>query len=254
MLLSIFLVTVVMIVKPFTSIGQVEKAKQSMLNIYAAYDSLKFLSFDVDYLYDSDTLQGNFTHDKLKGSYALNGKNVVYKLGDIDFMQNDSLFIAVYNKEKFMIVSNPQQTNTGTILPMRAQIDSLFKSAAANYIVTVTETKKNSVIEMVAKDSLQPFNKFIITYNKSNYYLLSLQYFFIGKTDIISDKFEDAEASKILAIPRRKSLRIQFSNYNFNTASAENFDANNYIFYDQNMCKPTAKYSEFKLYNSRLRN
>lgn len=245
--------SVALLCTAFTSRGQVEKAKQSMMNIYKAYDSLKYLSFDVKYEYNTDTLQGDFSHDELKGTYSMHGKNAVYTLGDIDFMQNDSFLIAVYNKEKFMIVSDPQLSNAGVILPMHEQIDSLFRSAAANYTVTVTTKRDITAIAMVAKDKLQSFNKFIITYDNNHYYLISLQYSFIGKSDRVVNDTE-GPPQKLSNILRKKSLSIKFSNYKFDNFSSSLYDEKKYIFFEQNIYKPTEQYKEFKVYYSKIKN
>src|SRR5689334_14707452 len=63
---------------------------QIMTEIYKAYDSINYLTFDVKYTYSSDTLNGNFINDALEGSYTMAGKRALYNLGNIQFMQNDS--------------------------------------------------------------------------------------------------------------------------------------------------------------------
>ena len=242
-----------MLCNVFTGSAQVEKAKQSMMNIYKAYDSLKYLSFDVKYQYSTDTINGKFTQDELVGNYHMHGIKAVYTLGDIDFMQNDSFLIAVYKKEKFMIVSDPQLSVAGTVLPMRTMIDSLFKSAVANYTVAVNSKKNETVIAMLANDKKQSLNKFIIIYDNSNYYLLSLQYEFIEKSDETPDPMSEDLSDASSNTFRKKTLRIQFSNYKFNESSNNRYDEKQYIFYENNVYKPIEQYNEFKIYNSKYK-
>ena len=59
--------------------------QQIMAGIYKAYDSIPYLTFDVTYTYNTDTLNGDFTHDLLAGSYTMAGKQAKYNLGNIDF-------------------------------------------------------------------------------------------------------------------------------------------------------------------------
>ena len=246
--------------KPSACTAQIQAAKDALSNIYKSYDSLKYLTFDVSYTYDSDTLYGDFTHDAINGTYTMNGKKAFYKLGDIDFMQNESFLIAVYHKDKFMIVSDPQQVNAGGYLPMRAQMDSLFNMAESHYTVNLSTGSGNmgstlSTITLAANDSLAQFKTYVITYDSSTNYLKSLQYSFIGRADNFEayDTITDTARRRLLNVPRKKQLTIRFLKYRFDNISKEIYDENNYIFYEDDKYKPVSKYSDYTLYYTKTR-
>lgn len=241
------------------SAAQINTAQQILSDIYKSYDSLNYLTFDVSYHYNTDTLYGDFTHDVLKGTYTLNGKKAYYRLGDIDFMQNDKYLVSVYHKEKFIIVSDPQQPNAGGYLPMRAQLDSLFGIAAPHYSVGVSTSQVNvpgdsthtmAAIVFSATDSLVPISTYTIKCDLSRHWLQSLEYAFMGTPDN-SNAYEtlgDSLRRSIMSTPRKKRLAIVFSNYRFANTNKETYDVNNYVFFEDGVCKPVTKYADYKVY------
>lgn len=244
------------------SIAQISTAKQLLEDVYKSYDNLKYLTFDVTYNYNTDTLYGDFTQDKLKGTYTMAGKRAYYQLGDIDFMQNEKYLVAVYHKEKFIIVSDPQQTNAGGYLPMRAQLDSLFLMASAHYDVSITtvhgtgSTHTISSIIFRATDSLVPFNSYVISFDSTAHLLQSLQYSYTGETDNSSayETLSDSLRKSIVNVRRKKRLSINFSNYRYDNIKSNLYDINNYVFFEDNVCKPVSKYADYKVYNTRQGN
>ncbi len=67
-----------------------QSTPQEIMNrIYQKYDSLTYLTFDVKYVYSTDTVGGKFKTDVIKGTYTMAGKKALYNIGDIQFMQND---------------------------------------------------------------------------------------------------------------------------------------------------------------------
>lgn len=259
--LVLIIIIIGFVSNPLNGTAQIQEAKDALSNIYKKYDSLNYLTFDVLYSYNSDTLYGDFTKDEIKSSYTMNGKKAFYTLGDIDFMQNESFLIAIYHKEKFMIVGDPQQNNAGGYLPMRAQMDSLFKMAEWHYsvnlssIVDTTNEITTSTITLLANDSIRQFNKYVITYDSSTSLLKSLQYSFMGKTDNYAayDTSGDQNRRILLDVPRKKQLTIQFLNYRFDNISKEIYDENSYIFYEDGVYKPVSKFADFKLYYTRTK-
>ncbi|MBS1744067.1 MAG: hypothetical protein JST81_13625 [Bacteroidetes bacterium] len=246
------------------SYSQINTAQQILSDMYKSYDSLNYLTFDVSYNYNTDTLYGDFTQDKLNGTYTLNGKKAFYKLGDIDFMQNEDYLVAVYHKEKFIIVSDPQQSNAGGYLPMRAQMDSMFQLASAHYNVNVSTTHVSvpgdsahtiSSIIFTATDSQVAITNYVIKCDMSRHVLKSLEYVYLGNSDN-NDAYEtlsDSLRRSIMSTPRRKRLAITFSNYRFDNLKKEIYDVNNYVFFEDKVCKPVTKYADFKVYNNSRR-
>lgn len=237
---------------PLHVVAQIETAKADLSEMYKAYDQIKYLSFDVDYSYDSDTLNGDFTHNELKGSYQISSKNTLYKLGDITFMQNDSILIGVYATKKLIVIGDPQSRAINGAVPMRAQIDSLFKIHGQDYDVIVSTKSRYTTISFNGIDSLAQFVKYDIVYDNHTNFIKELQYSFKGITDKNLDDpaMEDSTRQRLLKEVRRKRLTISFSNYSEKKIDQQIFDAKNYIVYEDKMYKPVLKYSDYKIYNT----
>jgi len=228
------------------SLTQAQLAEK-MQHIYRNYDSIPFLSFDVKFSYSSDTLLGKYKNEQLSGTYTMAGKKAKYRLGNIDFMQNDSFFIAVYNDDQTIIVGAPQTNNIGTKLPLRQMIDSLVNNYFNHYAVTFDSVGTDtSVINFEGADSLAQLKKFKIMYDNRNYMLSRLSYEFVETVALDSADIYTQET-----YPQDQQLVIQFSNYRFDNYDLDLYNQSNYIYFDQGVCKPVGRYAGFKIYNSR---
>ncbi len=224
---------------------------QTLQGIYKNYDSIKYLSFDVKFDYGSDTLLGKFDDEKMDGTYTMAGNKAKYSLGDIDFMQNDSFFIAIYNKDKIILVDAPKAVNMGSQLPMRQQLDSLLNAYAEHYtITTFNQSADTGVIQLLRSDSLAQFDKFRLTYDNRNKVLYSLAYDYTEVADLDSAVVESYKISSgVNETPKQKKhFRIRFLNYRYENFEADSFDENNYIWFENGLCKPITKYEDFKIY------
>jgi hypothetical protein len=218
-----------------------------MDSLYRSYDSIKYLTFDVRFTYSSDTLLGDFTHDVLEGTFTMAGKKSKYNLGDVEFIQNDSFLIAVYNTDKYIIVANPHTKNTGTELPMRQAIDSLIFAYAQYYTITVsTVDSVTGKINFARADSLAQFDNFSISYYSDQHLLKSIDYSF-QELPVLDSTIIFSSAP----YPRQKRLKIEFSKYRGDNFSDTIYSENNYIFFEDGMYKPIAKYKDYQVFNSR---
>jgi hypothetical protein len=221
-------------------------AQQVMETIYKKYDSLSYITFDVKYVYGTDTLYGDFKHEELGGSYTMAGKKAKYNIGNIEFMQNDSSLISVYNKEKFIIVADPKYGNTGDELPMRAMMDSMIQAYGQHYNIITNTTAGNISFEKT--DSLAQFTKFFIGYDVSTNFLNTIQYVFLENQLMNPD---DTTGSPAKYAMRQKTLRIEFSNYRLDNFSPALYNENNYVWFEDGVCKPIDKYKGYKVYYSK---
>lgn len=247
-----------------TSIGSLETAKaqmtaqQVMQQVYQAYDSLSYISFDVKYVYGTDTLYGDFKSEVMKGTYTMAGKKAKYNIGDIDFMQNDSFLVAVYNRDKFIIVSDPHTTNTGAELPMRSLMDSMLQVYGQHYTISSGVLENTGIIQFIKADTLAQFNSFRISYNPANYYLSSIEYNFQTTEPLPTIDANDTTNSFQMMPPtifsRIKRFRIEFSNYRMDNFLENIYSENNYIWFEDGECKPVEKYKDFKVYYTKAVN
>lgn len=231
-----------------------EEISKTLQSIYQNYDSVQYLSFDVRFDYGSDTLLGKYDAEQMGGTYTLAGKRAKYRLGDIDFMQNDSFFIAVYNKDKIILVDEPKAINMGAQLPMRQQMDSLLLVYASQYSIrSFNSSADTGVIELVRIDSLAQFDKFTITYDNRNKVLYQLYYEYTEVAELDSTvSVYLMEARGDAGVPtQKKRFTITFSNYRFDNYEDSDYDEGQYIWFENGVCKPSAKYEEFKIYYSK---
>jgi hypothetical protein len=226
--------------------AQTGTPSQIMANIYKSYDSLNYLSFDVKYTYTSDSVNKEIMHDELEGSYTIAGKKARFNLGDIQFLQNDSFFIAVYNNDKIILVADPKSTNTGSELPIKQTIDSLLIDYQQHYILTTRNEGDTGFLyfQKINGDSLAHFIKFSIGYDTVHNILYSIEYAF-------EERVEGASQAVIDFVTVAKKLKVNFSNYRFDNFSESLYNENQYIFFEDGVCKPISKYSEYKMFYSR---
>jgi len=219
--------------------------QQILTEIYKKYDSTQYLSFDVKYTLSSDTLLGDFTYEVMEGSYTMAGKKSKYRLGDIEFMQNDSFLIGVYNNDKYIIVSDPKTNNSGSELPLRAVVDSLLDAYGSHYIITVDTL--DSLTGMIGflknPDSTANFLKFAVTYDFEQLLLRSVEYSFNDQPYFDSVFFQPA--------PRIHTLKVEFLKYRLDNYQEADYDQNKYIFFEDGLCKPVERYRDYKVFYTR---
>ncbi len=220
--------------------------QEIMSGIYKKYDSLSYITFNVKYTYSTDTVMGNFTHEVMNGSYTMAGKKAKYTIGDIDFLQNDSFLIAVYNNNKFIMVSDPNTINTGSELPMRSVMDSMIQAYSRHYTINSADIPGRITFDK-ADDTAQ-FKKFVISYDPATNYLRSIQYDY--EENVTTEAPEDTTIAQRSAL-RQKRLTIDFSDYRLDNFSPALYSESNYIWFEDGECKPVDKYRDYKIYYSK---
>lgn len=246
--LILVLVCCIGFLKPCTA--QSSNVSDIMGAIYKNYDSIQYLSFDVQFNFESDTILGKFISEKMDGTFTMAGKKFKYRLGDIDFMQNDSFFIAIYNQDKMMLVDAPKALNAGSKLPLREQMDSLLVNYGSHYTITNYSIGDDTgIVKFIRADSLAQFDEFRITYAEQAKLLLELAYNFKEPAELDTAVVSMLAAAGNSSAPlQNKILRIKFSNYRFDNNDEEMYSEGNYFWLEQGLCKPSDKYKGYKIY------
>lgn len=225
---------------------------QTMQGLYKSYDSVAYLSFDVRFNYGSDTLLGKFDNEEMNGSYTLAGKKAKYRLGDIDFLQNDSFFLAIYNRDKLILVDEPKSANIGSQLPMRQQFDSLLQAYSQQYFMSIDTTiADSSIITLTKTDTLAQLNLFSLQFDNAAKLITKISYEFNEPADLDSSVLASlrAAASNDTLVPvQKKRFTIRFLNYRLDNYDEAAYDEGNYIWFENNVCKPVARYDDYKIY------
>ena len=172
--------------------------KKQLYHISKLYDSAVYLSFNVKYMYETDTIETRFKNSDLTGYYTLYGRKSYYKIGNIEYMQNDSFHIAAYNDDKFLMITKVNKSVPGAsaVLPLKNMIDSMFYSSYQHYNVrTESLVDHDDTLQQInfikkTNDTIGLYNYFKITYRSATYALQSLEYGFkepvsAGEDDMI---------------------------------------------------------------------
>jgi hypothetical protein len=234
---------------PIAQSQDVEKAKSILMNLSHNYDTSTNLSFSVSLVNIDEPVGGKLVSDKAEGKYALKANNAFYTMKDIEVMQNDSFIVAVYPKDKFVIVSKPKNNGNAKFFPFRETMDSLLKLSATKYAITSTIDKKEKIgtLTFAAKDSNEKVKEFRLIYNTVGGLISSIRYLF--------DEYKQAEetndnAEKPAMVLHKKTMLIEFADYSHEPIPASVLSEKKYIFFDGGECKLAEKYSAYKLYYS----
>ena len=146
------------------------------------------------------------------------------------------------------MVTNPRSYNTGSDIPLRSNIDSLFTAYNKSYLITNTLTSGTGQIKFDRADSTAMYDKFYITYNDSTKHITTLEYQF-KEPELTND--DDTTGAPPKYIMRKKILRVEFSSYRLDNFSPDSYNENNYIWFEEEECVPVEKFKGYKVYYSR---
>jgi hypothetical protein len=236
----------------FRSSGQslADTIRLEVKAINKAYDSAFYLTFNVDMVYNSDTLyagtdSADFKHSDLSGTYTFHRRNALYKLGNIEFLQNDSFTIAVYKEEKFLMVGrNNDNKASGSFLPTRSLVDSTMKYIAINFTFSMNTTDSSKFqITLNAIDTQAVYERIIIEYEPKSHYLSRIAY-------RVKDP-DYGDNSSVSGPVRKADLVFFFRHYRVQEAGPSAFDERRYLFYDgPDTIVPANAYRDFTIYKN----
>jgi hypothetical protein len=241
------LVMMIMMAGAFTTRAQYN-LQNELYKIMRVFDTVPHISFDVRYVYHTDTIAGRFDHEEMEGSFTLNGQKAWYRMGPVAFMQNDSLAITVHDEEKFILVGKAKSgtANSGQKAPLRQTIDSLVANSTSHYTITIRdEDDSTRTIRFLRADSMAQYDEFVIVYDQLGYYLRKVQYFF--------KEYEYFDDDLMLGRPatlRRKSLEATYSKYRLDRVNPELYRHDQYVFFDGSGFRPVSKFSDYEVYGN----
>jgi hypothetical protein len=236
-----------------------DTARNIALEFFKTYDSLHYLTFDVKFIYSSDTVYGDYSHEVMTGTYTMSGSKAKYNIGDVEYLQNDSFNIAVYHKDEMIVVADPVVRNAGSLLPMRDMIDSLLQSYAPHYTISVKAASTGvddslGYVKLLKKttDTLSYYNKYVIEFNLEYFTITAIDIEFTEPGHNLSIEDEPDEAVRLLKnSSRTRRLRIEFSNYRLENFSDDVYSENNFIWEEDGEYKPVGKFKTYTVYNAR---
>lgn len=211
--------------------NNLDSVKMELYKVNKVFDSSQYLGFDVNIVYSSDTLFGQFDHEEMSGKYILNNRNVYYKMGNVEYAQNDSFVYNIYHDEKMMMMSKDPVNSTSGMFPLRDFIDSIITWYDTSYTIAIDTVDESRVIEFKAKLSGLPYERFAIYYEPESHYPDKFEISFYA--DLV-DKYEmpDAIAALVKLKRPQKKIVMNFSNY-YHPQTLEVFDDESYVYFDR---------------------
>lgn len=225
--------------------------RNEMVAINHQYDSAFYLTFDVDITYERDTTgavpDSLFNRTAMQGTYTFHQNKALYKLGEIEYMQNDSFTIAAYKESKIMLVGKraPGQS-PGRLVPTRDMVDTMMTQLEQDFILSYADFDSVKVIELKNHDtnSSAIYKLIRIEFDPVTYYLVSVQYLFLDTGAGESEGTEPSEA--YLA-----TLTFSFTNYRVEQVGPSVFDESRFLFFNgPNDPQPAPAYSDYTLYKN----
>lgn len=226
---------------------------QTVHQLYDVYDSVRMLSFDCRYTYTSDTVQGDYQDSQLEASCTLDSGRQRFRLGDIEYVRNDSMFVALYERQKLIVVSNQMPA---TMIPMRTSLDSLLATYTDHYRLSEDSIGAGLLrIRFDRRDTLAPFTHFFIDYNPMEMHIQSVSYEFLTEGKLFHDSLDlyGPRPSNEYIPPRHQRLQIDFFNYRLENFTSDPFSERNYIWFDGEEWQPVERYRDFRVFNSTAR-
>jgi hypothetical protein len=229
----------------------VEYASQRLSQINKIFDTAYFLRFNVQYIYSTDTVYGRFEHSERSGEYVIKGNNFYYKLGDVEYMQNDSFAFNVFHGDKTMILSKRNFAGASSTMPMKQIYDSILQQYANYYTInsSINEIDDEETIEFSTDSIGVPYKRFSITFDRSNYYPIKAEFRY-NEVEGDLDSEDTTANPEHQNISWNKTMTILFSQFRLMETDSGIFREEIYVYYDpvKKRFIPSEAFKSFVLY------
>ena len=135
-----------------------DSARNELYRINQAFDSSRYLGFNMDIGYQLDSLNVTLETEQMSGNYVLNKGNLYYNMGGTEYIQTDSFSYTLYADSKIMIMAKNAVQPNSAIFPLKTFVDSLIDYYANQYSIT---------IDTVHVDTADYFKRIIFTYDST---------------------------------------------------------------------------------------
>ncbi len=234
------------VTSPAARAQEAAKIKEVLTAISRVYDTMDHFRFDVQYSFTTDSANGKRTNDQLRGTYAIRDNNAAYKLDQMECVQNDSFFVAVYKQDKFIIITKPLGRSSARFFPLKNAIDSLVKLSADKYtIVTSGDNNASQKISFRAKDTMEKVSVFDIEYDGNTMLLQSLRYDYFDY-----ERTDPTLETESATVKRKKQMLIELLHSRYEVSPPELFDEKKYIRFINGEYVPSGDYKGYKVYYS----
>ncbi len=249
--LTVFALVLVVSTNNASSQTLEDSIRQDFVAINKTYDSAFYLTFDVDIIYHTDdtiyagTDSADYQYSEMQGTYTFHQQKALYKLGDMEYMQNDTFTVALYKANQFLLVGKKNQaTQTpGSFVPTKALVDSLMVQMGNNYIFYRYVNDSTTQITFVANDSNWVYKEINIEFESATHYLKKIDYSF--------KDFGYSQGDPLLPPYRSARMYFYFRNYRVEHVGNDVFDESKYIRFDgPNTIVPADAYKNYTIYKN----
>jgi hypothetical protein len=219
--------------------------KASLYKVNKVFDSSRYMGFDVNLIYDTDTLFGKFEHDEVFANYVINNKNIYYKMGDVEYVQTDSFVYNIAASEKMLMMTKDPLASNGSLFPLKEFVDSTIKNYQSYYTISITTDGVEKVINFAGNSPDLPYTNFSIRFDSTSFYPRRLEMTMLGEFDL--SEVPDSLKTRVKLKPMHRRVTMDFVKY-YSVNDLSVFQDNNYVVYDltKRLYRPVAKYKGYQ--------
>ncbi|MET0392033.1 MAG: hypothetical protein ABW019_02780 [Chitinophagaceae bacterium] len=209
-----------------------DSAKAELYRINRVFDSSLYIGFNVHLVYSTDTIYGRYAYEQLDGSYILNNRNIYYRMGNNEYMQNDSFVYNIYHDERTMMMTKDPVSDKSNLFPLRSFVDSVLTWYDTAYTISMSALDDSRVLSFTARYDSLPYKRFAIYYQEETYYPDSIEMKFFSGGDESDTVFligDTIEARPIIPDQITRHVIMSFSDY-YIPSSLVVFQDSNYVY------------------------
>ncbi len=198
-----------------------------------------YAGFTIKYQYAEEQKPGKIL-DTLLFTYKMKNGQYHCKVAQIEFLQNDSVNLAVYHKEKTIILSNPS-TSTAKGSISISEWDSSFLASNVDSIAVSESNNTKTIAFYFSPES--KYSSYNITYNSNNYNPKKISY-----VERATRVYEEGQTT-----PNGLIITMIFSNISRGAFDTSVFDEQIFIQNINNQWQPAGAYAAYELVNNRYK-
>lgn len=216
------------------------KIEKEFSLIQSAYKKSEYLSYTVQYLYAKEKTPHNYI-DTVNGKYRINRNRFWGVLDNVEFIQDDSLFISLYPEDKVIFLSSAAPD----WMSINPNWDSIWKAKKESVKVLTQQEGDFTKIEMLyTGDSAT--KKTELWYNTQSHMLQKIIYV-IKQPYGSASGYDESEAEQNeegeFAV-----IEIRFSEYSNTEFDLSVLNANEYVKKNGKEYLPAEKYQDYKIF------
>ena len=211
---SITVLLFLLLVKPASAQEpDLDSVKTILYEVNKVFDSSRYLAFDVQMLYRSDTSFGRFESDAQQARYVINDKHLYFAMNNDEYVQTDSFLFNIYHDDQLIVMSRQPAERVSNRFPLREFLDSILTIYDSAYAIRAFGGESMHRVTFVAKNDSLPYSRFAIAYAPDNFLPTSIEIETLGYLDLTD--VPDSLIAKVSIKPVRQRVEMIFENYSF---------------------------------------